>query len=90
MDAVGHPFQKVFKEFPSRLAIGLLYQLRHGELAGAVNGDKEIEFAFLGPDLGNIDVEIANRVSLELLPFGLAPIHIGQSRDTMPLKAAVQ
>lgn len=77
VDLVRHGFQKEFKEFPGCLAVRLFNQLRDGELAGSVNGDKEMEFAFFCSDLGNVDVEIANRVSLELLPFGLVPIHIG-------------
>ena len=64
--------QKVFKELPRRLAVGFLDQLRHRELAGAVDGNAEIGFALFGPDLGNVDVKEADRIALELLP--LAPL----------------
>ena len=73
VNAVWRGFQKVLREFPSRFAVGLVHRLRHRELAGSVNGDKEIELAFFRPDLGDIDVKEANGVALELLPFGRVP-----------------
>ena len=43
-----------------------LAEFDKGELRGPVDGDEEIEFAFGGSNLGNIDVELSNRISLEL------------------------
>jgi len=54
------------------------------------SGRQPHELAFAGSDFSNIDVEIPNRISLELLPFGFVAVHIGQARDTMPLKTTVQ
>ena len=51
MHPVRHSLQKVFKELPRRLAVGFLDQLRHRELAGAVDGHAEIELALFGPDV---------------------------------------
>lgn len=53
------------KELPGRLAIGLLYQLRHRALAGSVNGHKEKRLSFFGSDFGGSDMKIAdgNRLS---------------------------
>jgi hypothetical protein len=34
-------------------------------------------------------MEISNRVTLELLPFGFVAVHLRQSRYPMPLQAAV-
>lgn len=90
MYAVGHGFQKAFKELPGRLAIGFLDQLCHREFAGAIDGHKEIEFALFGPDLGNVDVEEADRVALELLPLRLVTFDIRQARYSMPLQAPMQ
>lgn len=39
---------------------------------------------------GDIDVEVADRVRLELLPDRLVAFDIGQTRDAMALEAAVQ
>ena len=90
VDFVRNAFQQVFQEFPGRLAIGLLDKLCHSEFAGSVNGHKEMELTLFGPNLGNVDVEITNRVALELLPFRLVTFHIWKARNAMPLKATVQ
>ena len=90
VNLVRHRFQQVLQELPGRLAIGLLDQLRHGEFAGAVNRYKQVEFAFLGSDLGDIDVEIADWLAFELLALGFVAVHVWQARDTMPLKASMQ
>ena len=50
----------------------------------------EIEFALFSSDFGDIDVKIANRVSLEFLPFRLVVVHFGSPGNTVPLKAAMQ
>ena len=85
VNLVGHRFQQVLKELPRGFAICLLDQLRDCELAGSINSvhflrkchvHKEIELAFLRPDLGEVDVKIPNRIALELLPFGFGPVHI--------------
>jgi hypothetical protein len=34
-------------------------QLGEGELAGAVDGDEQVELALLGADLGDVEVEVA-------------------------------
>ena len=41
-------------------------QLGKGYLAGAVNGHKQVLLAFLGLNLGKIDVQVAQWVDLEL------------------------
>ncbi len=55
-----------------------------------MNGYKEIQLAFVRPKLGDINVEIANRISIEFLPLGLVALHIRQSRDAMPLQTTMQ
>jgi hypothetical protein len=40
-------------------------QLGEGELAGPVDGDKQMKLALLGSDLGDVDVEEADGVGLE-------------------------
>ena len=39
-------------------------QLDEGELRGSVDSNEYIEFAFLRPDFGNVDMEEADRVDL--------------------------
>ena len=47
--------------------------VREGELRGPVDGDEQIEFALLGPDLGDVDVEEADRIGLNFCLAGLSP-----------------
>jgi hypothetical protein len=47
--------------------IGFFEESGKGKLRSAIDGDEEIEFAFFCPDLGDVDVEEADRVGLEFL-----------------------
>jgi hypothetical protein len=38
--------------------------LHEGELAGAIDGDIEVEIAFSGLELSDVDVEIGDRISV--------------------------
>src|SRR4029077_16291949 len=68
----------------------LFHQLHEGEFAGAVDGDIEVELALSGLDLGDVDMEEADRVGLELFLLGLGPFNIRQSADTVTLQASMQ
>lgn len=57
-------------------------QFDKGELAGAVDGNEEMKLALLSADLGNVDVEEAERIALELAFSGLSPSTSG--RREMP------
>ena len=61
-----------------------------GKLAGSVDGNKEMKLAFCRSDLGNVDMEVANRIGLELLLWSLVAFNIWQPFNTMALKAAMQ
>lgn len=64
---------------PGCLAIGFFDQLRHSGLAGSVNRNKRLGFALLGPDFGNIDMEISDRVAFELVSLGFVASDVWQS-----------
>lgn len=68
----------------------LLVQLGEGELRGPIDGDEEIEPALRGADLGDVNVEVAERVGLELALYALAVLDVRQPRDAVPLQAAVK
>ena len=53
-------------------ACGLLVQLGEGELRGSIDGDQEIEPALCGADFGDVDMEVADRVGLELALYALS------------------
>ena len=85
-DGLDQPTQEVCGVAPGdRLA-----EFDKGELRGPVDGDEEVEFAFGGSNLGNIDMEIADRIGLELSLGRGFPFNLGQPRDSMALQAAVQ
>ena len=76
VDAVGHGVEEQLQELPSGLSVCLLNQLRHGELARSVNGDEEIELALGRPELGDIDVEEADRIPFEPLLPRLVAVYV--------------
>ena len=86
MDFVGHGRDKMAKEFGGNLGGRFLMQLDKGEFRRSIDGDKEMELAFLGSHFGNVDVEEADRVSFELLLRRLAPLDIWQLADAVALK----
>jgi hypothetical protein len=49
-----------------------------------------VQLTLFGADLGDVDVEIAERVALEGLLGGLVAGDLGQPADAVPLEAAVQ
>ena len=59
-----------------------------GKLRGPVDRDEEVEFAFGGSNLGNIDMEVSDRISLELSLRRGFPFNLGQPRDSMAPQAA--
>ena len=67
MDGVGHSGNQGPEEVARDAPGGTLMELSIGKLAGSIDGYKEIELALLSPHLGDIDMEVADRVLLELL-----------------------
>lgn len=43
-------------------------QFDEGKLRGAVDGNEHVQLALFGAHLGNVDVEVADRVALSSLP----------------------
>lgn len=90
VDLIGDTSDQSFEEGrgggPSRLPD----QLHEGELAGAIDGDVEVELAFSGLELSNVDVEIADRISLELSLRRLTPFDLRQSADAVALQTAMR
>ena len=56
----------------------MFLQLDECKIEGSVDGDKQVELAFLDASLGAVDVEVADPVSLELELLGLLTVGIGQ------------
>ena len=89
VDPVGNDLDERLQESRRDFPGCLLAQLGMGELAGPVDGDEQIEPAFLGTNLGNINVEIADGIRLEPL-LRSVPRHIRQPAHAVTLQTAVQ
>ena len=69
---------------------GLCLQPDKGEFARPINGYEEMELPFGSLDLGDVDVEVADRIGLELLLRGRVACDVRQTRDVVALQTAVQ
>ncbi len=87
---IGYGFDQVSQELSRRHLTGFGMQLRIGELGCPVDCHEEVELAFGRLDLGDIDMEVADRVALELPLRGLVTFDIWQAADAVALQAAVQ
>ena len=90
MDAVRHGVQQVLEELPCCAPVSLVDQLGDRELARAVYANEQVQLAFGGLHLGNIDVEEADGITLEALALRLVPFDVRQSGDAVPLEATMQ
>ena len=70
VDAIGHSRNEVTQELNRQWSGSLVEHLNVGELRGAVNSHKQIQLAFFRLNLGNIEVEIPNRIAFETLLSG--------------------
>ena len=90
MNFIGHGGNARDEKGRRRDAVCLLFQLDEGKFAGSVDGDEEIQLSLGGLHFGDIDVEEADRVALELLLGWLNAFDVGQPRDAMALQTAMQ
>jgi len=90
VDLVGHGLEHVLEELPGRLSVSRGNELSDGELGRPVDTDEEKELALGRLNFGDVDVEEAYGVALELLPCGLVSIDIRKARNAMTLRAPVQ
>ena len=90
VDRVGHGCHKGAQEVRSDPAGCSLVQSSEGELARAIDGHEQGEPALLRVHLGDVDVEVADRVGLEAGALGLVALGVGQPSDAVALEAAVQ
>jgi hypothetical protein len=58
------------------IPVSFVVELSESELGRSINRHKQIELALSGLHLGNIDVEIADRIAFELLFRLFVALHI--------------
>ena len=90
VDTIRNGFDECFEEGSGRLHIGLFHEFHHGKLRGPVDGHEEVEFAFGRSHFGQIDMEEADRIGVELLSPGLVSLDLRQPADAMPFQATLQ
>ena len=89
VDFVGDDLDQLAQEVGCDASGGARVQFGIGELADPIDGHEHVELAVLGPDLGDVDVEIADRIGFELLArFGA--LDIGQATDVVTLEQPMQ
>lgn len=70
--------------------VGGLHELDEGELARAVDADIKMKSAFGGPDLGDVDMEVADGLWLELALGRFVALDVGRPADAVALQTAMQ
>jgi hypothetical protein len=84
---VRNGFNKRRQEDGRGRSAGLLHK---GKFAGPVDRNIQVQLAFGGPYFGNVDVEITDRIGLELLLVRFVAFDFRQSRNAMTPQAAMQ
>lgn len=72
MKPVGNGFDHGFQKGRGYWSVGLLMQLGESELRCSVDRDEKVQLSLFGTGLGDIDMEIPNRIGLKLLLIRLA------------------
>ena len=90
VDFVGHCLDEGPQEVGGGARGGFYMQFGEGELGGPVDRDEQVEPAFGGLDLGDVDMEIANWIALELPLARRVALDIGQPGDAVALQTAMQ
>ena len=89
VQTIGDGFEQGFQEGDGGRLICLLVQGCERELRGPVDGDEQMELALGRADLGNVDVDEADRIGLERT-LGRGPaFDLGQAGDTVALQTSV-
>ena len=90
VDPVGHGICQSVQKSYRGFGIGLLLEPGEGELRGSINRHEHVEFAVLGAQLSNVDVEEANRVAFEPLFRFRLTLEVRQPRDAVAQQKPVQ
>jgi len=88
--AVGRSLQEGAEKVGGDARGGAPAQLGERELRDAVDGNDAVQSALLGPDLGDVGVEDADRVGLEALAGQRVAVGFGQARAAVAPEAAMQ
>jgi len=87
VDFVGDSHDQSLQKGRCCMSVSFLMELGESELRCAIDCDEQMELALLSTDLGDIDVEVADRIALERL---LAPRLAFDRREPADLVALEQ
>lgn len=90
MQGEGHSLDDIAQELSCSQLVGREMELGECKFGRSGDGDEQMELALDRLHLGDINVEVANRIAFELLLGGFVCRAVGQPRDAMPLQATVQ
>ena len=90
VDAVRNRFNERFEEGGSGPHICFFDEFDHRELRGPVDGHEQVELALGRSYLSQVDMEEADRISVELLPASLIAFHIGQTADAVTFQTPMK
>ena len=87
-DGVGDASDRPAKEVGGYTPGGVFVKFSEREFRHPIDRDEQVEPALLGPHLGEVDVDLSHRISLERPP-GLRHVGRGQTVDGVALKEAM-
>jgi len=90
MQPVWHCRDQGFQETHGGRTVRLLVQGDEGEFRGPIDRDEQVELSLCCAQLGDVDVEIADRVGFEFSLGGTLVLDLREARDAVPLQAAMQ
>jgi hypothetical protein len=91
VDPVRHRLDQGVEEGRGGFDVGPLDELGKSELGRAIHRDEKVELALGGADFGEIDVEVADGIGLELLlSGGKSALEFRQAADAVARQAPVQ
>lgn len=90
VDPIWYGCGEVPEEVGSDPAGGFLVQFPKGKSRGPIDRPQQVKLALLGPHLSQIDVEVADRIRLELFPRGLVAIDFRQPADAVTRETTVK
>ena len=90
MDLVGDSRDQSSQEGSCRFSVRLLMELGESKFRGAIDRDKQVEFALFGTNFGDVDVEVTDRVVLECLRTPYVAFDLRQPADVMALEQTMQ
>ena len=90
MDPLGYGRDQIAQELTRGGSARFRLQTNDGEVRRPLDGHEHVQLALVGSDFGDVDVEITDRITLELASGLSLPFQIGQAEDAMTLIEPMQ